>query len=156
MKGPTAESMLENLFRFAIEAEDIPTVKHLIKAGANPNGHICRHPQIPDELTPLQFAYIHGNTELAQHLIKAGSSIDQPGSGWKSSALVLPIIGVNLRGDEDFWALNMWILTMRILTMRILTMGILTVRILTMRLLTKLRMLAVEREKTAFSISLPL
>jgi ankyrin repeat protein len=54
-------------------------------------------------LTPLQFACIRGNIELAQELIKAGSSIDQPRTGWKSSALVLAIIGENLRDRRSFW-----------------------------------------------------
>jgi hypothetical protein len=31
-KGPTDEALLENLFRLAIEAEDIPTAKLLIEA----------------------------------------------------------------------------------------------------------------------------
>jgi hypothetical protein len=86
MKGPTGEALLEKLFRHAIEAEDMSIVQSLIQLGINPNGHRCRHLRIPDHLTPLQFACIQGNTELAQELIKAGSSIDQPGSGWKSSA----------------------------------------------------------------------
>ncbi|CZR69741.1 uncharacterized protein PAC_19641 [Phialocephala subalpina] len=92
-EGPTAKALLENLFRLAVEAEDLPTVKYLLKAGVNPNGSTCRDKQIPDTLTPLQFACIAGNSELAQELIKAGSTIDQPGSGWKNSILVLAIIG---------------------------------------------------------------
>ena len=97
MEGFTAKALLENLFRLAVEAEDIPTVKYLLKAEVNPNGHNCRDDQIPDTLTPLQFACIMGNSELAQELIKAGSRIDEPGSGWKSSALVLAII------SGSFW-----------------------------------------------------
>jgi hypothetical protein len=102
-KGPTGEALLENLFRLAIEAEDIPIVKRLIEAGVDPNGHICRHPRIPDHMNPLQYACIRGNSELALELINAGSSIDQPGTGWKSSALVLAIIGEYLRDHRDFW-----------------------------------------------------
>jgi ankyrin repeat protein len=108
MKGPTAEALLENLFRLAIETEDIPTVRYIIEKGVSPNGHICRHPRIPDNLTPLQFACIRGNTELAQELIKAGSIIDHPGTGWKSSALVLAIIGENLRTNRSFWKGDEW------------------------------------------------
>ncbi|RDL41644.1 uncharacterized protein BP5553_01623 [Venustampulla echinocandica] len=100
MGGPTADALLENLFRFAVESEDIPTVKYLIKSGVNPNGHACRHSSIPDDLTPLQLACILGNIELIQELIQAGSSIDQPGTGWKSSALVLAIIGANLKKED--------------------------------------------------------
>ncbi|KAH8782231.1 ankyrin repeat-containing domain protein [Hyaloscypha sp. PMI_1271] len=102
-KGPTGEALLENLFRLAIEAEDIPIAKRLIEAGVDPNGHICRHPRIPDHMNPLQYACIRGNSELALELINAGSSIDQPGTGWKSSALVLAIIGEYLRDHRDFW-----------------------------------------------------
>jgi ankyrin repeat protein len=102
-KGPTGEALLENLFRLAIEAEDIPISKRLIEAGVDPNGHICRHPRIPDHMNPLQYACIRGNSELALELINAGSSIDQPGTGWKSSALVLAIIGEYLRDHRDFW-----------------------------------------------------
>jgi hypothetical protein len=39
-------------------------------------------------------------------LIDAGSVIDQPGSGWKSSGLVLAIIGENFPGRKDFWGLR--------------------------------------------------
>jgi ankyrin repeat protein len=106
MKGPTAEALLENFFRLAIETEDIATVRYIIEEGVSPNGHICRHPQIPDNLTPLQFACIRGNTELAQELIKAGSSIDQPRSGWKSSALVLAIIGKHFKASRSFWGFD--------------------------------------------------
>jgi ankyrin repeat protein len=103
MKGPTAEALLEKFFRLAIEAEDIQTVRYFIEEGVSVNGCICRHPLILDNLTPLQFACIRGNIELAQELIKAGSSIDQPRTGWKSSALVLAIMGENLRGRRSFW-----------------------------------------------------
>ena len=62
MKGPTAEALLENLFRFAIEDEDIPTVKCLLQVGINPKGHKCRLSQpyyMTDyEFTPLQLALI--------------------------------------------------------------------------------------------------
>lgn len=94
MKGPTAETLLENLFCFAIEDEDISTVKYLLRAGVNPNGHNCQGDDY--DLTPLQFALFRGNNEMALELIKAGSTIDEPNTGWKSSALVLAIIG-----DED-------------------------------------------------------
>lgn len=90
MKGPTAEALLENLFRFAIEDEDISTVKYLLRAGVNPNGHKCQYDY--EDLTPLQFALILGNNEMALELIKAGSTIDEPNTGWKRSALVLAIV----------------------------------------------------------------
>jgi ankyrin repeat protein len=103
MGGTTVEALREKLFRIAIEAEDVPIIKLLIKAGVNPNGHICRHSRIPDNMNPFQFACIRGNTELVHILVDAGSVIDQPGNGWKSSGLVLAIIGENLRGRKYFW-----------------------------------------------------
>lgn len=78
---PSTEALLENLFSCAVEAEDAPVVKHLIRAGVSPNGRLCRHPSLPDHVTPLQFALCRGNTQLAQELIKAGSSIDEVGAG---------------------------------------------------------------------------
>jgi ankyrin repeat protein len=101
---PTSEALLDNLFRCAIEAGDVPVVKHLIRAGVSPNGRLHRHPSLPDDVTPLQFALCRGHTQLAQELIKAGSSIDEVGAGWKSSALVLAIIGKNVRNDRRFWS----------------------------------------------------
>jgi ankyrin repeat protein len=103
-KGTTAEALREKLFRLAVEAEDVPKVKLLIKAGVDPNGHVCRHSRIPDTMNPFQFACIRGNTELVHVLIEAGSSIDQPGHGWKSSGLVLAILGEYRRGSEYFWS----------------------------------------------------
>lgn len=101
MEDPTAKALLENLFRLAVEAEDLPTVKYLLKSGVNTNGPACRNKRIPDTLRPLQFACIAGNSELAQELIKAGATIDQPGCGWKSSALVLAIIGEHFCDDAN-------------------------------------------------------
>jgi ankyrin repeat protein len=101
MKGPSAEALLENLFQLAVEAEDIPIVKSLLHAGANPSGGSCMFKDCPDPLTPLQFACLSGNTELAKELIKAGSSIDEPGTGWKSSALVLAIFGHHIRLENS-------------------------------------------------------
>ncbi|OBT56680.1 hypothetical protein VE04_03557 [Pseudogymnoascus sp. 24MN13] len=108
LKGPTAEALFENLFRFAIKDEDISTVKYLLQAGVNPNGHKCQHPRMfigdhDGDLTPLQFSLIRGNTELALELIKAGSTIDEPNTGWKSSAIVLAIIGYSIHHDKKVW-----------------------------------------------------
>ncbi|OBT87432.1 hypothetical protein VE02_04707 [Pseudogymnoascus sp. 03VT05] len=88
LKGPTPEALLENLFRFAINDEDISTVKYLLQA------------KMP---TPTDFSLIRGNTELALELIKAGSTIDQPNTGWKSSAIVLAIIGYSIHHDKKVW-----------------------------------------------------
>ncbi|OBT65062.1 hypothetical protein VE03_05223 [Pseudogymnoascus sp. 23342-1-I1] len=103
MKGPTAEALLEKLFCFAIEHEDVSTVKYLLQVGVNPNGHQCEYDDYGDYLTPLQYALIQGNTELSLELIKAGSTTDHPNTGWKSSALVLAIIGDRMNGNTTLW-----------------------------------------------------
>ncbi|KAH8821774.1 hypothetical protein F5884DRAFT_102070 [Xylogone sp. PMI_703] len=92
-RDPTTEALLETLFRCAIEATDIHAVRCLLKLGVNPNGHSCKHPEIGYPLSPLQFSCISGNDELAYELIQAGSVLDQPGTGWRSSILTLAIIG---------------------------------------------------------------
>lgn len=105
MKGPTAEALLENLFRFAIEDEDISKVKYFLRVGVNPNEHKC---QIYDDYngnnyyTPLQYALARGNNEMALELIEAGSTIDQPNTGRKSSALVFAIAEYGLRREEYY------------------------------------------------------
>ncbi|RKK83826.1 hypothetical protein BFJ68_g17413 [Fusarium oxysporum] len=101
MEGPPAEALRENLFRLAIEAEDIPVVKGLIQAGVNPDGNTCGHKYFPNPLTPLQFACLKGNSLLVQELLKAGSSVDEPRSGWHCSAIVLAIFGHALRSSDD-------------------------------------------------------
>jgi ankyrin repeat protein len=93
LKGPSVDSVIENLFKLAIEAEDLPMVKNLIKAGANVNANNCKLWDFPIPWTPLQFACLKGNTQLVQELITAGSEIDAPQSGWKFSAILLAIHG---------------------------------------------------------------
>ncbi|KFX89643.1 hypothetical protein V490_06896 [Pseudogymnoascus sp. VKM F-3557] len=91
-EGPTAEALVENIFRFAIEDRDVSTVKYLLRTGVNLNERRY-FSNYDDGITPLQFALIKGNTEMALELINAGSTIDEPNTGRKSSALVLAIIG---------------------------------------------------------------
>ncbi|KFX95377.1 hypothetical protein O988_05813 [Pseudogymnoascus sp. VKM F-3808] len=105
-KGPTAETLIENLFKFAVEDNDMPTVKDLLGAGVNPNGHRCRYDN--DDVSPLQLALIRKNVELALELIKAGSTIDEPNTGWKSSALVLAIIGDGSLYKQSMRAGDYW------------------------------------------------
>ena len=110
-KGPTAEALVENLFRFSIEDEDTSTVKFLLQAGVNPNGHKCRlapfNRPASDEFTPLQLTLIRGNIELSLELTKAGSTTDEPNTGWKSSALALAIIGHGMRYNK-VWGAYPW------------------------------------------------
>ncbi|KAH8802599.1 hypothetical protein F5884DRAFT_903250 [Xylogone sp. PMI_703] len=100
IEGPTAEALLESLFRCAIEAQDTTVVRYPIKSGGDPNGHKCQCSRIPDTLSPLQFACIHGNIGLALDLVEAGSSLDQPGAGWKSSILAIAILGAYMKESK--------------------------------------------------------
>jgi ankyrin repeat protein len=93
LKGPSADSILENLFKLAVEAEDLPIVKDLIKAGANVNANNCTLRYAPVSWKPLQFACWKGNIPLVQELITAGSDVDAPQSGGKFSAILLAIYG---------------------------------------------------------------
>jgi ankyrin repeat protein len=102
MEGFTATALLDNLFRLAIEAGDVTTVEHLLKAKFNPNGHKFRYGQIPGTLNALQFACITGKVKLAQALIKAGTGIEETDLGWKSSILVLALIGENISMDNSY------------------------------------------------------
>jgi ankyrin repeat protein len=91
LEGPSSDSVLENLFKLAVEAEDLPMVTNLIKAGANVNANNCKLRNLPIPWTPLQFACLKGNTKLVQELITAGSDIDERQSGWKFSTILLAI-----------------------------------------------------------------
>ncbi|KAE8454139.1 hypothetical protein EG329_005063 [Mollisiaceae sp. DMI_Dod_QoI] len=93
MKDSTSGAVREKLFRSAVEAEDLPVVKYFLDAGLHPNDVVCTLKDIPDTLSPLQLACITQNTTLVRVLIKAGSRVDEPGAGWKSSSLVLAIVG---------------------------------------------------------------
>jgi ankyrin repeat protein len=99
LKGHSADSLLENLFPLAVEAEDLAMVKNLIMAGANVDANNCKLDHCPIPLTPLQSACLKGNVSLTQELITAGSEIDAPESGWKCSAILLAIYGY----EESRW-----------------------------------------------------
>ncbi|KAH8723097.1 ankyrin repeat-containing domain protein [Phaeosphaeriaceae sp. PMI808] len=93
LKGPSVDSLIENLFALAIEAEDVQMVKTLITAGANVNANNCKFKDVPIPMTPLQFASLKNNAALVQELIAAESEIDAPESGWKCSAILLALYG---------------------------------------------------------------
>ncbi|KAI5923670.1 ankyrin repeat-containing domain protein [Camillea tinctor] len=101
LKGPSADALLENLFRLAVEDQNLQMVKELLKGGANPNASTCRVRGDPLLLTPLQFASVMGNIPLVETLIKAGSQINHPDSGWTGNILALAIYGW---GCLEFWS----------------------------------------------------
>lgn len=102
----TAEAAVEKLFRCAVEAGDVSVVKHFLGAGLNPSGHTCCLKDITDQLTPMQYACITRDAAMVEVLINAGSTIDELGSGWKSSALVLAISGAYYLGLHGQVPLN--------------------------------------------------
>ncbi|KFA51399.1 hypothetical protein S40293_03259 [Stachybotrys chartarum IBT 40293] len=100
IEGPSADAVFQNMFRLAVEAEDLQMVKHLINMGANPNEPGCKHVGCPEVFTPLQYACLRGNTPLVKELIRAGSTIDDAEYGWKGSTLGLAIFGFGQRDSQ--------------------------------------------------------
>ncbi|KFA79216.1 hypothetical protein S40288_02350 [Stachybotrys chartarum IBT 40288] len=101
IEGPSADAVFQNMFRLAVEAEDLQMVKHLINMGANPNEPGCKHVGCPEVFTPLQYACLRGNTPLVKELIRAGSTIDDAEYGWKGSTLGLAIFGFGQRDSHE-------------------------------------------------------
>ncbi|KAF7555462.1 hypothetical protein G7Z17_g2129 [Cylindrodendrum hubeiense] len=113
LKEPSSKALLESIFRLAIETEDLEVVRSLLKNQMNPNGHCCHAPDrkvayfkgwgggvgemtlsSPDSLvTPLQFALLVGNLQMAKLFIDHNANLDEPHNGWKSSAIALAIFG---------------------------------------------------------------
>ncbi|KEY74580.1 hypothetical protein S7711_05012 [Stachybotrys chartarum IBT 7711] len=100
IEGPSADAVFQNMFRLAVEVEDLQMVKHLINMGANPNEPGCKHVECPEVFTPLQYACLRGNTPLVKELIRAGSTIDDAEYGWKGSTLGLAIFGFGQRDSQ--------------------------------------------------------
>ncbi|KAI0600970.1 ankyrin repeat-containing domain protein [Biscogniauxia sp. FL1348] len=91
LKGPSADALLENLFRLAVEDQDVPMVEDLLRAGVDPNSSTCYMSKNFSSLTPLQFACLMGNLPLVDKLIKAGAKVNNTESGWRGNILVLVI-----------------------------------------------------------------
>ncbi|KAH6999192.1 hypothetical protein BKA56DRAFT_650322 [Ilyonectria sp. MPI-CAGE-AT-0026] len=98
-RKPTAKAFLERVFRLAIEAEDLETVQYLLETDLNPNGHSCYHPDCPpnSHVNPLQFVLLSGNLPMAELLVHHNAKLDEPHAEWRSSAIVLAILGWRAR-----------------------------------------------------------
>ena|SRR6266487_2643277 len=70
MKEPTAEALVQNLLRFAVNTEDIHTVQRLLKTGLNSNNHVCHKNSI--SVTPLQRACELHDVKIVAFLVKEG------------------------------------------------------------------------------------
>ena len=77
ISGPTAEALAENLFRLAINDDDVLTIKKILKLGIDPNEQIYRT-QHGLNLTPLQRACEMGSLELVRVLVEAGADVNKP------------------------------------------------------------------------------
>ena len=100
MENLSSKALIENLFRLAVEAGDTQTIDYLLWKNVRAQGHKCQHNDIPDYLSPLQYACISGNIKMARILIDHDVQIEEPKTGWKRSLLVIAIIGY-LRANKE-------------------------------------------------------
>lgn len=75
ISGPTAEALAENLFRLAINDDDVLTVKKIMESGIDPNGQIYRTRRGLG-LTPVHRACEMRSLELVRVLIEAGADVN--------------------------------------------------------------------------------
>jgi ankyrin repeat protein len=96
ISGPTAEALAENLFRLAINDNDVLTVKKIMESGIDPNGQIYRTRRGLG-LTPVHRACAMRSLELVRVLIEAGADVNSTVSKG-DSALMCALY----RFDDDF------------------------------------------------------
>jgi len=75
ISGPTAEALAENLFRLAIDDNDVPMVEKIMESGIDPNEQIY-HTHHGSGITPLQRACEMGSLELVRILIEVGADVN--------------------------------------------------------------------------------
>lgn len=95
--GPTVEALAENLFRLALDAEDVRTINEMMKFGINPNEHVYRTEE-GDCRTPLLQACSMQSLKLVRVLIGGGARLDHPGNEGTENALEYALDG---RDEED-------------------------------------------------------
>lgn len=96
--GPTVEALAENLFRLAIDAEDVRTVNKLMELGINPNEQVY-HDQRGVCCTPLHHACKIQSLKLVKALVDGGAKVGLSlGNEGAESILMSAVDGF----DEDY------------------------------------------------------
>ncbi|KAN0098195.1 Ankyrin repeat-containing domain protein [Hyaloscypha variabilis] len=91
--GPTVEALAENLFRLALDAEDVATVSKMMKLGINPNEQVY-HTEHGTCCTPLLRACEMQSLNLVRALIDGGAKADyQVGNEDIESVLMFAVDG---------------------------------------------------------------
>jgi len=95
--GPTVEALAENLFRLALDAEDVRTIEKMMKSGIDPNEQVYR-----DELgncsSPLNRACDMQSLKLVKALLKGGAKVGE--SVGKHDAAAVLLSAVDGRDDD--------------------------------------------------------
>jgi ankyrin repeat protein len=101
LSGPTSEALAENLFRLAIDAEDVAIVKKILKSGFDLSEQVC-YSEYGKRLTPLQRACQINSVELVRVLLKAGADVNCTVCPAQSAlgCAVLSFYDFDLLGDE--------------------------------------------------------
>ncbi|PMD41131.1 ankyrin [Hyaloscypha variabilis F] len=96
--GPTVEALAENLFRLALDAEDVGTISKMIKLGINPNEQVYRTKR-GTCYTPLLRACGMQSLNLVRALIDGGAKADhQVGNEDIESVLMSAVDGRDKHG----------------------------------------------------------
>jgi ankyrin repeat protein len=96
--GPTVEALTENLFRLAIDAEDVSTINTMMKLGINPNEQVYRDSWGYCD-TALNQACVMQSLKLVKALIDGGAKVDLSiGNNDAESVLMSALEGF----DEDY------------------------------------------------------